>query len=329
MSKTKLSLGVMIATLLAVVTLFFWPVQQATVLKTTRVKPGNMQQTCMLDGQATYSNRQPLVAPVSGQVEKIYVESGQWVEKGQLLLRMSTIEEEIALSQLQKQQYQLQNRLSNVTGQQAWSSADLLVYLTSQKQSLLSSIAVKQIRASCDGRIENLYVKPGDYLSVAGLIGTISDREITVSTPWISHQGETPVPGMSAWWCDSYGNKLEPLLLKSIGAPILQNNQQVYPLTFSCLMEGKSQIRIGEKAPVCLLLEETAVGAIVEMDALDANQQLWLVRQGTVQPVKVDLDSRKTDQIQLPDELAGSVVVLMPDRYNLFEGMKLNCPEGL
>ena len=329
MSRTKLSLGVMIATLLAVVTLFFLPAPQAMVLQTTRVRPGNIQKTCMLDGEATYRNRQPLIAPVSGQVEKIYVESGQWVEKGQLLLRMSTAEEEMALSQLAKQQYQLQNSLSTVTGQQPWSAADLMAYLTNQKQSLLSSIALKQIRANCDGRIENLYVKSGDYLSAAGLMGTISEREMTVSAAWISHQGATPVPGMNAWWCDSYGNKLEPLLLISVGAPTLQSNQQIYPLVFSCLQKENSQIRIGEKAPVCLLLEETAADAVVGRNAMDENQQLWLVRKGTVEPFKVSPDSYGNNEIQLPDEMAGSLVVLMPDRYHLYEGMKLNRSEGL
>ena len=139
--------------------------------------------------------------------------------------------------------------------------------------------SLKQIRAAYDGRIENLYVREGDYLLESGLAGTLSGRETSVSAVWLSQNGTVPVPGMSAWWCDSYGNRLEPLVLESVGAPVMQNMLQAYPLVFACLSDEPSNIVVGEKAPVCLVVDEQTVKASISVEALDENQQLWLIHQ--------------------------------------------------
>ncbi|MBR2923951.1 MAG: biotin/lipoyl-binding protein [Clostridia bacterium] len=329
MSKTSLSLCVMIATLLAVVALFFLPKPQAQIISTTTVKPGMVQKTCMLDGEAGFGDRQPLISPLSGQVEQVYVKSGQLVEKGQLLFRLSTAMEELALQQLQYQQYQLENYLGGIVGQLPWTSADLLANVNSQQQTLLSTIATKQIRADCDGRIENLYVQVGEYVAASSVAGSISGKEMTISSVWFSQDGAPPVPGMNAWWCDAYGNQLEPLILESVGAPTLQNTIQIYPLVFSCVWGNESKIRVGEKAPVCLVLEEQAANAVVTAEALDDQQQVWVVQNDSVKPVKVAWADCEDNALQLPDEWAGSKVVLNPDQLDLQEGMKLNLSEGL
>lgn len=329
MSKASLSLGVMIATLLAMVALFFLPKPQAQIISTTTVKPGIVQKTCMLDGEADFGHRQPLISPLSGQVEQVYVKSGQWVEKGQLLFRLSTAMEETALQQLQSQQYQLAYELTGITGQLPWSTADLLSNINSQQQSLLTAIAMKQIRAERDGMVENLYVQTGDYITASGAAGTISGREMTVSSVWFSQDGAPPVPGMNAWWCDAYGNKLEPLILETVEAPVLQNTIQMYPLIFSSVWGSESKIKMGEKAPVCLVLEEQTVSAAVAAEALDDQQQVWIVQNDRVRPVKVDGATSVNDSLQLPDEMAGNKVVLNPDQLDLQDGMKLNLSEDM
>lgn len=326
MSKAKLSLCVMTATLVAVMTLFFLPEPEAQVVQTTLVQQRVIRKTCMLDGEATYGQRQPLIAPVSGQVEQVYVNSGQWVKKDQLLLRMSTEMEEKMLTQLQMQQQQLEKQLMRMSGQQI-SDTDLLMNLVNQQQSLLSSIAMKQIRAAGDGRIENMYVKAGDYLSAAGVAGIVSGKEQKVTAMWIEQDGAMPSPGMCAWWCDSYGNKLEPLILESVGTPELQNGVPVYPLVFSCVLGEESQIKIGEKSPVCMTMKEETITATVSMRAMDDQQRLWVVDQDSVRPVRVNWKVCGDQQLQLPTEFNGCAVVLDPDQLDLYDGMKLKRSE--
>ena len=188
---------------------------------------------------------------------------------------------------------------------------------------------MKQIRADCDGRIENLYVQVGEYVAASSVTGSISGKEMMVSSVWFSQDGVPPAPGMNAWWCDAYGNKMEPLILKSVGAPTLQNTIQIYPLIFSCVLGSESKIRIGEKAPVCLVLEEQTVGAAVAAEALDKQQQVWIIQNGSVRPVKMDWAACVDDSLQLPDEMAGSKIVLNPDQLDLQEGMRLNLSEGM
>ena len=71
MSKANLSICVMIATMVVVMTLFFLPMPVSQTVEVTTVRPGVLQMTYMLEGEAVRGDQQMIVSPVAGIVEKI------------------------------------------------------------------------------------------------------------------------------------------------------------------------------------------------------------------------------------------------------------------
>lgn len=329
MSKTNLSIGVMIATAVAVMALFFFPHPEAPRVAVTTVRPGSLQKVAMLQGQSIQGEQIPVVAPLAGKVAQVYVKSGERVQAGQLLVRLDAQMEEQALALLDQQIYQLGYRFSQLMEPQDSANLTLLTSLAEQRTALVTAIQCKQIRASSEGISENLYVKAGDYLNEAGLIGNLCGSERKVIAYWPLLQGQPPFPGMMAWWCTQEGIREEPLILESVGAPVEQKQTLTYPLVFRSMLGEHTKILQGEGAPVCLILQEEQVEAMVPMEALDSNQQLWVVRNGQTAPVPAMVRQHNDEFVQVADELAGEQVVLQPDELLLEDGMVMRVAEGM
>ncbi|MBP3648259.1 MAG: efflux RND transporter periplasmic adaptor subunit [Clostridia bacterium] len=330
MSKTNVSIGVMIATFIAVMALFFWPDSSVPKLKVAIVCPGALQRECMLQGTAIEGEQVPIVTPFGGRVAQVYAKSGEYVQQGQLLIRLDSQLEEDALAQLEIQQHQLKSQLSQWIDPafENGSQFALLTELSKQRDSIVAAIEYKQIRATSTGKLENLYIKADDYLSEAGLIGNLSTGGNKVMASWIAQQGQPPLPGLQAWWCKTDGTKLESMILERVGVPTEHNNQLIYPLTFRST-GLPSNITPGETAPVCLLLEAVQVNAMVPVEAIDSNGQVWVLRNGYAEPVSVEYGQHNDAFLQVQNELIGETVLLNPDELPLRKGMLIRRSEGL
>ncbi|MBE5793970.1 MAG: biotin/lipoyl-binding protein [Clostridiales bacterium] len=331
MSKANLSIGVMIATVVAVMALFFLPCPTAPRLTVATVRSGLLEKVCMLQGRSVKGEQIPVVSPVMGKVAQIYVRSGDKVSAGQLLLRLDAGMEEQALSILEGQLHQLQSNLSRVLASDIFSKASMLPLndLAEQKFALAAAIECKQIRAIADGTVENFYVKSGDLVGEYDMIGTLWGTEQKVVAYWTAQQGQPPVPGMQAWWCDGNGMRQEMLILESVGVPIEQNQMLVYPLFFHSMLGSQTMITQDDTAPVCLVLQDVSAKAIVPVEALDRHEQLWVLQDGYVKPVPAQLGQSDHEVLQVQDELSGKQVILNPDDLPLMNGMAIRMPEGM
>lgn len=328
MSKANLSIGVMIATLVAVMALFFWPQAEGLRLTIATIVPGGSQAPRMLEGTAIAGEQQLIIAPTVGRIDKVYVKSGDRVQAGQLLARMDTQLEENALLQMDQQWYRWSS-LAELSHGTDGTGLDLATNLIQQRAQLVAAIECKQIRAATDGIIENMHVVEGTYLSEPGMIGSLVGQQPKVTALWMAQQGQAPAPGMEAWWCASDGERIELLVLESVGAPVAQNNAVVYPLIFASLMGESSSINSGDTAPVCLLMNQQAVPAVAPVEAIDENGRLWLLRDGAAFPVLANGQSIDGDCIQVQPELLGEQVILRPDDLSLQEGMAIRQSEGM
>lgn len=325
MSKGKLSIGVMIATLVAVMALFFLPSPPRQSVTIATITPGATQVACMLEGVAISGQQQLMIAPSAGRIDKVYVQSGDKVTAGQLLARMDTRLEERALAQLDQQWHGWRRRADDAGD----SGLNLLSGFAEQRAGLIAAIECKQIRAAEDGTVENVHVTEGMYLSEAGMIGSLVGQQPKVTAFWMAQQGQTPAPGMTAWWCAQDGTYLEPLVLESVGAPVMQENALVYLLSFTSVMGESSIITGGDEAPVCLLLEQEAAPAVAPIEAVDEDGFLWLLRDGAAVPVPANGQPYDDGFLQVQPELLGQQVILWPDRLSLQEGLGIKHLEGM
>lgn len=327
MSKASLSLGVMIATTVAVMTLFFLPLPVMQRIETATVQPGVLQQTCMLEGRVVQGEQWPVLAPVAGRVAQTYVSSGDEIRKGQLLIRMDTQAEERALAEVEKQLLLMKEGLSVLSTLPGMEKLNDIISVHQQKQALLTAIAGKCIRSDAEGTVENLYVSAGDLLPSGAVIGVVCSDEPRIAASMRETDGMSPLPGMAAWWCDENGTGLEPLVLESVGSPVVENGGVIYQLVFR--KTDRKYASVNQKAPVRMILKNTPAAAVVPVEAIDRLSQIWLVKEGKAQPVKLGNLQSDDEHVLVDEQFLGMQVILNPDQLELYEGMQVRVEEGL
>lgn len=127
-----------------------------------------------------------LTAEVSGVVSEVLFESGQKVESGQLLLRMSSGVEQAGLATAEAQAELARvefNRQQNLLQRQSISQSQFdqarssLRQATARADELRATLEKKRIEAPFSGRIGISRVDPGDYLSPGTNIATLQNLE--------------------------------------------------------------------------------------------------------------------------------------------------------
>lgn len=118
--KNKYILGAVIL-LGGLVTVFAWPKGTKNLYETEIVKRQDVEQLVSVTGTVTARRTIPLRMKVPGQVQEIFVESGQKVEKGDVLLKIDSQNFEIEVQQAQARvaiaQANLDQRLAGVTSE--------------------------------------------------------------------------------------------------------------------------------------------------------------------------------------------------------------------
>jgi hypothetical protein len=327
MSRTKASFCVITATIVTVMALFFSPVPPPALLRTTAVVRASLQQTCMLQGTVTNADTQYLVAPCAGLVKEVYTRAGEQILQQELLIRMDAEAEEQALSQLQQQRHAADDCLRYIgSGVLSTITAQVFRWDSAQEQ-LRALIDAKQIRAGENGVVSNLYVQPGQYVEQGALLAETGGNGLCITALWTGDQASRPKPGMEAWWCSAKGDAIGKLLLDSV-AIVADTPQLTMQLCFS-FADGEPMPDAGSKVPVRLILEAFTDAALIPLEAVGSDGNIWLVRDGRLCKEEVVFGKSNNESIQVPDHLAGLQVLIRPDDTGCAEGSRVKRREAM
>lgn len=94
LSKKKISLAVLALIVLAILLYYYWKNEnsEGISLRPISVKKGNLEVTILATGTVQPENRLEIKAPVAGRMERVLVEEGQKLRKGQIIAWMSSSE---------------------------------------------------------------------------------------------------------------------------------------------------------------------------------------------------------------------------------------------
>ncbi|MBR4067890.1 MAG: biotin/lipoyl-binding protein [Clostridia bacterium] len=329
MNRTKASLCVITATIVTVVALFFVSHPEPCLLRTAVITRAPLQQTCMLQGSVTYADVRCLLASSAGCVEDIYVRVGDAVSRGAMLLRLDASAEQQALSQLRAQRYHVRTFMDAALFDASLMSTAAGYFTESESAGaqLLALIESKQIRASDDGIVNNLYVRPGQYVTPGMLLGETRGTEVCLSALWTGDRRCVPKPGMEAYWCGSDGNPAGRLVVESVGI-VTETPQLMMQLCFSFI--GDTALpRAGDSVPVQLVLDTLPETALLPLEAIDRNGKIWLVRDGRLLCETVSYGYGNNEYIQVPEAFSGERVVLEPDQLSVANGICVRNAEAM
>ena len=68
---------------------------------------------------------------------------------------------------------------------------------------------------------------------------------------------------------------------------------------------------------------------VVPVEAIDRSSQIWLVKEGKAQPVKLGNLQSDDEHVLVDEQFLGMQVILNPDQLELYEGMQVRVEEGL
>ncbi|MEA5014646.1 MAG: biotin/lipoyl-binding protein [Candidatus Limiplasma sp.] len=328
MPKTKASFGMIAVTLCTVVVMFVLPVTPKIPVSTAVVERGNLVIAQSLEGRVGYGDEQVCVAPLAGQVAQVNVRQGQAVRKGDVLLRLDTAWEEQALSGLEQAVYGQNQALESVqlageAMKAVWLQNQLS--LQAQMREITLAIEAKTLRASADGVVGQVYVGAGDYAPALSPMLSVRGSQLELSARQRAQESMALQVGMRAV-VYAQGEQRAVVTLSSFDAPALDTATGLYMQTLRFWVdEGREWLkeRVGSTVALELLSQVQPDVALAPIAAVSASNFLWVIRDGRVTPVKVDPKQRDADFVQVPQELLGERVVLLPDEADLRAGSQV------
>lgn len=325
MQKTRASLLVIAATALTVATLFLLPFTPKAAVRTAVVERGEFIRSTLLEGVIGYAQEQPLVALQPGRVARVYVQQGQRVSAGELLMSMDTEAQEQELAAVSRMLYEQQEAAAafGQAGEAAFAAAESTLEGQKRQAELRAAIASGQIRAAADGVVGAIYTAEGEYAAEMSLLGTVHGEELSVIAAGRAAELAGVKPGAAAIVSGGGGENLGAAVLSQTGAPETDETtgQAMQPLSFLPAGTGAwTQARVGDRVVVELVCETLEDRALVPLSAVDGSDRVWFVENGTATPVEIDLSLRNDEFVAVPGEWAGRRVVLLPEASALYPG---------
>lgn len=316
MPKAKASLLVMMITAMTTAVLFWLPYTPRPAVRTVVVQEGSVIRTVLMNGAVIYRDQQPCICLQGGVVRRIHVRPGQLVKKGDLLFTMDTSSQEAALAAIQQMRYQQQKLnaadtvLSALAAEREWAWSE-------NETRLRAEIQASQIRAGCDGVVENVYAEEGAYVSASGVLGSVRgcEKQIQATVPVVD---AARLCAGTAAIVIREGQTIGTAVLHAISAPDAEGRQQLSFLPAS--EEQLARVEAGTQVTVETVVETIESCTPVPVSAVDEDGRVWYIEDGVAKSGKIPLDSCSAEEVAAPLEWAGRTIVLEPDLAVLTDG---------
>ena len=142
------------------------------------------ENTIEISGNISAAEQQQMTASSSGTIEKVYFKEGDRVKKGDVICKMSDLE----------QQYNIANLNQQIAQKKLNASPNEVELLEMQLKVKQQELEDKKCIARFDGIIAKLSVREGDYLEAKNEIATIINRDYLKATVEIA---ETDIPKLA------------------------------------------------------------------------------------------------------------------------------------
>ena len=322
MNRTKLSLAVILVTILAAVTLFILPITPRVPVKTALIARGSLTDTLLMTATVTDRGEQVVGALVDGRVSEVFVSAGDEVKAGDRLFLLDDSQEQKALSALlgviARQEGALSGEADAFAALRAMAAQNQIA-LYEQSETLKQTISLKTVRAESDGVVRQVYIKKGELLpqlTAAMLIGS-SERELTAVQR--AQDMARVSPGMTGLVYQD-GERVGDALVSGFSAPSYQEALNAYVQTLHMDLTSDEALALGEQAQVRLLISRTDGLPLAPLGAVSETGRIWVVRDGKAYAEAVDLNKRSDAWLAVGEELEGLPVVLAPDEKRLKNG---------
>ncbi|MFT3912115.1 MAG: efflux RND transporter periplasmic adaptor subunit [Ferruginibacter sp.] len=169
------------------------PVKENPVIpvKTIDVKVDSFNTAFTINGETSPAKEVKIATEVQGKLVGLYIKNGDMVREGQVIasldasvlhVQLATIDASIAKADLDEQRYAKLIQLGGATPMQLESVQLQMNSLIAERKQVMEQIAHMQVRAPFSGKVENVNVELGSFVSYGTMLAElINNSELKIN----------------------------------------------------------------------------------------------------------------------------------------------------
>jgi len=299
------------------------------------VKPDKISNRIMATGTVLANEEVELRSEITGKVEQILFREGSWAKKGDLLVKINDSELQAQLMKLQSQEglaAEKERRRKLLYDKQNISPEDYEVALNelnsirAETQLVKAKIEKTEIRAPFDGVIGLRFVSAGSYLSPERPIASLQSVNPVKIDFSIPEKYVHAVARNQTIHFAVAGSK------EKFAGKIYAIEPKIDPVTRTVQIRAMCPNKDGRVIPgafaeVELVLQQLDDALMVPTEAIvpeAQGQKVFLYRNGTAQPQKVETGMRTETKIQITSGLQANDTLITSGILQLVAGMPVS-----
>lgn len=312
MARTRASLWAILIAVMTSAALLALPFTPKARVHTYTACRGEVIRTVLLTGEVAYRQRQLCACAQDGRVKAVYVQPGQTVKAGELLMRMDTAAQEAALAELYRLRSEQTSLLASLEESVSVLAAQQQSLWLEQEAALRLAIESACIRAEMDGVVEAVYAEENGYAAAMSLLGVVRGEERCILASGAADETAALKVGAAG----QAGGV--PVILEAVYAPDGETGMQ--QLVFAPLsQETLAEMDIGKTETVEAVAETIGNCVPIPLSAVDRQNRVWYMENGRALCETVDSSRRSREAIAAPLHWEGRRVILEPEQSVLTE----------
>ena len=330
-------IGVVLATNKAKIDAAAKPAKENRVIpvKIYEAKEDSFNTSFTINGATVPAKEVKIASEVQGKLVGLYIENGDLVRAGQVIasldasvysVQLSSIDASIAKARLDLARYTKLIEMGGATPMQAESAQLQINSYQAEKKQILEQIDHMQIRAPFSGKVEDVTVELGSFVTFGTVLGQLIDNSSLKINVYLSEQEafkvtlNQPVTISSAVLSQPKTGRISMISDKA-------DASGKFLTEISFANNDKERLKAGIIADVHFSIEETKTGLSVPVSALlgSAKDAKVYVTNGN----KAELRSIKTGvvtatKVQVTEGLKAGEQVVVSGQLNLENGTEIS-----
>lgn len=327
------SIGVVLANNKAKIDKAAKPVKDKVVVpvKVIEVKEDSFNTAFTLNGSTSPVKEVKLASEVQGKLIGLYINNGDHVSAGQVIAvldagvsgaQLNSIDASMAKTRLDIQRYEKLVEMGGATVMQVENVKLQYASLMADRKQVLEQMAHMQIRAPFSGKIENVKVERGSYVSYGTILADLIDNSSLKINVYLSEQEAFKVkPGQPVQINSVVLTKAKEGKVSMISDKADASGKFLTEITFS--NKDKETMKAGMLTDVLFPVQKIETGLSVPASALlggAANAKVFVVKNGQVQQRSIKIGVVTATKVQVTEGLQAGEQVVISGQLNLENG---------
>lgn len=305
------------------------------LVKAIAVKSDSFNTSFTINGMTIPTKEVKIASEVQGKLIGLYINNGDVVRAGQTIasldasvytVQLSSIDASIAKARLDLSRYNKLIEMGGATPMQAESAQLQINSLVAQKKQVLDQISHMQIRAPFSGKVENVSVELGSFVSYGTVLGQLIDNSSLKINVYLGEQEALKVKtGMPVTISSAVlpGPKAGKITMVSDKADA--SGKFLTEISFS--NNDKDKLKAGILADVHFTMEENETGLSLPVSALlsgTKDAKVYVVNGNKAEQRSIKTGFVTATKVQVLEGLKTGEQVVISGQMNLENGTAIS-----